>query len=215
MTFVTCSFLSRLFIYESQDPSPFTIGSLLPERWWQENAWGILDHLTQGVPHCYMLPGELAGIESTARKNAGRYSSNEKKPTKKQMGKRGDMFWRSFNEPKMDWAVVESAKAWDITGDKYIVESTSKLPRQLHDILVNRTREVGSMNMMRKAVVPGLVIGGPVIQQIWLAWGLSGVNVTRIFKYKATRLESSVDMLSQSMDAIYSMLCFRQDIKIQ
>lgn len=76
------------------------------------------------------------------------------------MGVRGDSFWRSIEEPKKDWAVMEAAKVWSTSGTKYIIESSRKLPRQLHDILVHRTREVGRFDLMRGIFVPGLVIGG-------------------------------------------------------
>lgn len=76
------------------------------------------------------------------------------------MGVWGDSFWRSVEEPKKDWAMMEAAKVWSTSGMKYIIESSRKLPHQLHDILVNQTREVGRVDLMRGIFVPGLVIGG-------------------------------------------------------
>ncbi|KAG0247572.1 hypothetical protein BG011_001271, partial [Mortierella polycephala] len=145
-----------LDIFKSE-PSPFTIAASLSESYWQNEAWGFLRKLTNGVPDCIMLPGDVAGIESKKRQN--RKKSGENNQSRVRMGKRGDIFWRSFHEPAKDWAVVEAAKTWDPFSTKYITESTSKLPRQLHDILMSRTDEVGGSKMMRSVVVPGLIIG--------------------------------------------------------
>ncbi|KAI8602999.1 hypothetical protein EDD21DRAFT_352240 [Dissophora ornata] len=103
------------------------------------------------------------GVESKKRQNRVLYDSGTSEKGWARLGKKGDMFWRSFDEPTKDWAVVEGAKTWNVFGQKYIVESTLKLPRQLHDVLIRRTQEVGSPDKMRTSMVPGLIIGGPVI----------------------------------------------------
>ncbi|KAF9369086.1 hypothetical protein BGX21_006171, partial [Mortierella sp. AD011] len=198
----------QLDIY-SDDPSPFMIADRLSESWWQNEAWGVTRKLTKGIPNCKMLPGDVAGVESKKRQNRVLHNDETNKKGRARIGKKGDIFWRSFDEPTKDWAVIEAAKTWNIYGPKYIIESTSKLPRQLHDILLHRTQEVGSPNNMRTSMVAGLVIGGPVIQQVQLCWGLEGVNVTRFGRTQATRLESSVELFLESLDAIFSILLFR------
>ncbi|KAF9927596.1 hypothetical protein BGZ65_006711 [Modicella reniformis] len=203
-------------IYED-DPSAFTIADKLSESWWQNEAWGVLRKLAKGVTDCKMLPGDVAGVESKRRQNEMFRSKESSEPgTREQqrarIGKKGDMFWRSFSEPVRDWAVVEAAKTWNAFGKKYIIESTSKLPRQLYDILLHRTQEVGGAHKMRGCIVPGLVIGGPVLQQVQLCWGLQGANVTRFGRAISTRLESSAELLSESMDAIFTMLLFRTTV---
>ncbi|GJJ79230.1 hypothetical protein EMPS_11590 [Entomortierella parvispora] len=199
-----------LFIY-SDDPSPFLIAERLSEAFWQREAWGVASKLAMGHVNCKMLPGDMAGVESKERQN--RIQAN-KGPSngRARIGKKGDLFWRSFDEPQRDWAVVEAAKAWNAYKDKYIIESTTKLPRQLHDILIHRTRELGNVDPLRTIAVPGLVMGGPVIQLLCLCWGCGGVNVTRFKRGEAGRLESSVDMLGMSLSAIYTLLTFRATV---
>ncbi|KAF9581947.1 hypothetical protein BGW38_000858 [Lunasporangiospora selenospora] len=196
----------------SDEPSPFLIADRLSESWWQNEVWGIVRKLTNGVPNCKMLPGDVAGLESKKRQNRVCHNAATGTMGRAKMGKRGDMFWRSFDEPAKDWAVIEAAKSWNVFGHKYIVETSSKLPRQMHDILLHRTKEIRSPDKMRRVIVPGLVIGGPVVQQMQLCWGLEGVNVTRFAKTEATRLESSVELLSDSLDAIIAILLFRTTV---
>lgn len=43
---------------------------------------------------------------------------------------------------------------------KYRNEGVFKLPRQLHDILVARTSEVGGVDSLRKEYICGLLTGG-------------------------------------------------------
>ncbi|KAF8925648.1 hypothetical protein BGZ47_003133, partial [Haplosporangium gracile] len=201
--------LDWLYLFRCKSPSPFTIAQQLPELWWQERAWGIVGRLAQDVECCFILPGDVTGIESDARRNRARYTGNVRPISRKRMGVRGDSFWRSFEEPQKDWAVMEAAKKWSTSSTKYIIESSRKLPRQLHDILVHRTREVGRVDLMRGIFVPGLVIGGPVIQQLQVDWGLGGTNVTRLFRGETTRIEATIDLLTLSLDAIYNVLYFR------
>ncbi|KAF9184472.1 hypothetical protein BGZ51_003332, partial [Haplosporangium sp. Z 767] len=204
--------LDWLYLFRCKNPSPFTIARQLPELWWQERAWGIVGRLAQDVEHCFILPGDIAGIESSARRNRARYTGNVQAISRKRMGVRGDSFWRSFEEPQKDWAVMEAAKIWSTSSTKYIIESSRKLPRQLHDILVHRTREVGRVDLMRRTFVPGLVIGGPVIQQLLLCWGLGGTSITRLFRSKPTRIEATIDLLTLSLDAIFNVLYFRMAV---
>lgn len=111
-----------------------------------------------------MLPGDVAGLESKERQN--RIQANKGPDNARaRIGKKSDLFWRSFDEPQRDWAVAEAAKAWNTYKDKYTIESTTKLPRQLHDILIHRTRELGSVEGLRATAVAGLVIGGKLIGQ--------------------------------------------------
>ena len=45
-------------------------------------------------------------------------------------------------------------------GQKYVHESSFKLPRQLHDVLVARSMAVGGPEKLRGVFVTGLVTGG-------------------------------------------------------
>ncbi|KAL0075079.1 hypothetical protein J3Q64DRAFT_1826257 [Phycomyces blakesleeanus] len=201
-----------LYIFRCKSPSPFAIAQQLPEHWWQERAWGIVGRLALDVECCFILPGDVAGIDSDARRNRARYTGNIQPISRKRMGVRGDLFWRSFEEPQKDWAVVETLKKWSTFSTKYILESSIKLPRQLHDILVHRTKEVGRVDLMRGTFVPGLMMGGPVIQQLQIGWGLGGTNVTRLFRGETTRIEATIDLLTLSLDAIYNVLYFRMAV---
>ncbi|OAD66242.1 hypothetical protein PHYBLDRAFT_152567 [Phycomyces blakesleeanus NRRL 1555(-)] len=194
-------------------PSPFAIAQQLPEHWWQERAWGIVGRLALDVECCFILPGDVAGIDSDARRNRARYTGNIQPISRKRMGVRGDLFWRSFEEPQKDWAVVETLKKWSTFSTKYILESSIKLPRQLHDILVHRTKEILTHKQSRiPHFVPGLMMGGPVIQQLQIGWGLGGTNVTRLFRGETTRIEATIDLLTLSLDAIYNVLYFRMAV---
>ncbi|KAF8947934.1 hypothetical protein BGZ46_005459, partial [Entomortierella lignicola] len=158
-----------------------------------------------------MLPGEKAGVESKERQNrimADKGLSNARAC----YGKKGDLFCRSFDEPLRDWAVIEAAKVWNIYSSKHTIESTNKLPRQLHDILIHRTKELDSVDRLRNIAVPGLVMGGPVVQSLNLCWGCKGVNVTRFKRGLAARMESTIDRLGMSLSAIYVLMMFRADI---
>ncbi|KAG0071703.1 hypothetical protein BGZ90_012163 [Linnemannia elongata] len=126
------------------------------------------------------------------------------------MGVRDDLVWRTVTSPETDWAIAEAAKVWCPQGNKYISESKFKLPRQLHDVLIGRTMEVGGANELRDAMVSGLVIGGPCLQRIGLCWGAAGDNITRIIKMEATRLDARVSYLSSPLLAIHELLCFRE-----
>ncbi|KAG0058073.1 hypothetical protein BGZ89_001580 [Linnemannia elongata] len=106
------------------------------------------------------------------------------------MGVRADLVWRTVTSPETDWAIAEAAKVWCPQGNKYISESKFKLPRQLHDVLIGRTMEVGGANELRDAMASGLIIGRPCLQRIGLCWGAAGDNITRIIKMEATRLDA-------------------------
>ncbi|KAF9178725.1 hypothetical protein BGZ51_007537 [Haplosporangium sp. Z 767] len=199
--------LNWLHLYETDDPSPFNVAGSLPENWWLKSAWGVCTNLAKGVPGCFVLPGEMTGHDSSARRNNDRETTcgNERK----RMGVRADLVWRSVVSPETDWAIAEAAKVWCPQGNKYISESKFKLPRQLHDVLIGRTTEVGGANELRNVLVSGLIIGGPCIQRIGLCWGAAGDNVTRIIKIEATRLDARISYLSNSLLAIHELLCFR------
>ncbi|KAG0041311.1 hypothetical protein BGZ83_002010 [Gryganskiella cystojenkinii] len=195
----------------ADDPSPFLMVASLSESYWQNGAWGITRQLAMGCRNCKMLPGDVAGLESKERKNRVQINKGLGH-LRASVGVKGDLFWRSFDEPKRDWAVAEAAKEWNIQKDKYMIESSRKLPRQLHDILIHRTRELGDIEKLRTAAVPGLVLGGPVIQPLNLCWGRGGVNITRFRRGEATRLQSSVEFLGLSLSAIYTLIAFRATV---
>ncbi|OAQ22241.1 hypothetical protein K457DRAFT_26258 [Linnemannia elongata AG-77] len=92
--------------------------------------------------------------------------------SRKKMGVRADLIWRSMLAPEKDWAIGEAARTWDELGQKFIHESTFKLPRQLHDVLMARSLEVGGPDRMRGVLVSGLVIGGktPIFVNALLIW---------------------------------------------
>ncbi|KAG0255877.1 hypothetical protein BGZ95_005647, partial [Linnemannia exigua] len=138
-----------------------------------------------------------------------RWSGDNVRERKEKNGVRADLVWRTVTSPETDWAIAEAAKVWCPQGNKYITESKFKLPRQLHDVLVGRTMEVGGANELRDAMVSGLIIGGPCLQRIGLCWGAAGDNVARIVKMEATRMDASVSYLSTSLLAIHDLLCFR------
>ncbi|KAG0013175.1 hypothetical protein BGZ82_002275 [Podila clonocystis] len=200
-----------LHIY-TDDPSPFLITERLSESYWQQEVWGVTRKLAKGFLNCKMLPGEKAGVESKERQNRIKASKGLSN-TRACYGKKGDLFCRSFDEPMRDWAVVEAAKAWNIYLSKYTIESSTKLPRQLHDMLMHRTKELGSVDRLRKIAVPGLVMGGPVVQSLNLCWGRAGVNVTRFRRGLAARMESTMDKFGMSLSAVYVLMMFRADIR--
>ncbi|KAF9929118.1 hypothetical protein FBU30_001847 [Linnemannia zychae] len=152
-----------LNLYEMTSPSPFAIESSLSESWWMSQAWGICSQLTKGVPGCFMLTGDMTGVDSSMRRNhKERLINTAPHVSRKRMGVRADLIWRSVLAPEKDWAIGEAARTWDDLGQKYIHEGTFKLPRQLHDVLVARSMEVGGPEKMRDVLVSGLVIGGIV-----------------------------------------------------
>ncbi|KAF9083070.1 hypothetical protein BGX27_004269 [Mortierella sp. AM989] len=113
---------------------------------------GICTNLTMGVPNCYMEPGEKTGIDSTMRRNRDRLENCVPNSSRKKMGIRGDLIWRKMTAPEKDWGIGEVARIWDKISNKYISESTFKLPRQLHDILIARTMEVGDAQALRNVL---------------------------------------------------------------
>jgi len=96
------------------------------------------------------------------------------------MGVRADLVWRTVTLPETDWAIAEAAKVWSPQDNKYISESKFKLPRQLHDVLVGRTMEVGGANELRDVLVSGLIIGGNVaLFLFFFRWDLYGTCPNR------------------------------------
>ncbi|KAG0242051.1 hypothetical protein BGX31_000676 [Mortierella sp. GBA43] len=166
-------------------------------------------------PHSLMLPGETSCLDSRLRRNIGRYSSHTGPQARLRVGAKADFIWRTMDGPAKDWGVVEASRTWDELGDKYITESSMKLPRQMHDILRSRTREVGALDLMRRAQVPGLFVGGPYVQRLSLCWGAKGENVTVLYRTSATRLFGTIENLSQSLDSFYNLLGFRIRIGLQ
>ncbi|KAF9371782.1 hypothetical protein BGX21_005003, partial [Mortierella sp. AD011] len=143
-----------LDLFKITDPSPFSVINALGEMWWLQNAWGATRKLTLGVPHAFILPGEKASIDSTERINENLASTDVKR-----VGAKEDLIWRTLMAPECDWGVAEAATEWDPMSLKYCYESTHKLPRVLHDILVGRTTEVGSVDALRSEYVSGLIFG--------------------------------------------------------
>ncbi|KAF9585624.1 hypothetical protein BGW38_001504 [Lunasporangiospora selenospora] len=201
----------QLDLFEMNDPSPFDIVDKLSENWWLKSAWGVATKLANHVPGCYVIPGELTGLDSSARRNDGRESSIITE--RKRLGVRADLIWRKLTTPETDWAIAEAAKVWCPHNNKYICESKFKLPRQLHDVLIGRAIEAGGAKELRDVAACGLIIGGPCIQRIAICWGTSGDNVTRIIKFEPARLHAKVKQLPNSIETIHELLCFRiQDL---
>ncbi|KAF9098172.1 hypothetical protein BGX27_000843 [Mortierella sp. AM989] len=155
--------LHWLDLFKITDPSPFSVIDALGEMWWLQNAWGATGKLTLGVPHAFILPGEKASIDSTERINGNLTSADVKR-----VGSKEDLIWRTLMALECDWGVAEAATEWDSMSMKYRYESTHKLPRVLHDILVGRTTEAGSVDALRSEYVSGLIFGGPVVQRVLL-----------------------------------------------
>ncbi|KAF9926102.1 hypothetical protein FBU30_004279 [Linnemannia zychae] len=85
--------------------------------------------------------------------------SDDSGSERKRIGTRTDLVWRTLTVPETDWAIAEAAKVWCPQGNKYITESKFKLPRQLHDILIGRTMEIGGSHELRDVLISGLIIG--------------------------------------------------------
>ncbi|KAG0288980.1 hypothetical protein BGZ98_004036, partial [Dissophora globulifera] len=96
-----------------------------------------------------MLTGDMTGVDSTARRNTKeRHIHPTPNQVRKKMGVRADLIWRTLLVPAKDWAIGEAAKTWDDQGQKYKQESSFKLPRQLHDVLVARSMESSTIHLI-------------------------------------------------------------------
>ncbi|KAF9201258.1 hypothetical protein BGZ49_008480 [Haplosporangium sp. Z 27] len=200
-----------LHIYELTSPSPFMISASLSESWWMTGLWGVTVLLCKGVEGSYIINGEKTGIDSASRRNFKEHVRNiiPHKVTKK-FGTKADLIWRCMKQTeRRDWAIAEAALVWDDAGQKYIHESNFKLPRQLHDLLMARTIEVGNHDRIRSAIVSGLIFGGPSMQRVGLCWGSKGENITRLVKWKKRSVDPDVKNLSSSLLAIHQLLLFR------
>ncbi|KAF9419691.1 hypothetical protein BGZ76_004220, partial [Entomortierella beljakovae] len=186
------------------ESSPFPVAARLGEAWWKENAWGVCRRLTTAVKDAFIIMGEKAGHDSTERRNQDIDNADRKKT-----GVKVDFLWRTISSPDVDWSAGESATVWDPASMKYRNEGSFKLPRQLHDILVARTSEVGGVDSLRKEYVCGLLTGGPVIQRVQICWGTKGKNITRYFRSPERRLFSTVQELCMSVLAIHDLLVLR------
>ncbi|KAF9425064.1 hypothetical protein BGZ76_003436, partial [Entomortierella beljakovae] len=193
-----------LDLFKTADPSPFSIINSLGEAWWLQNAWGATRKLAKGVPYVFILPGEKACIDSMERRNGNITAADVK-----QVGPKADLIWRSMIAPEHDWGAAEAATNWDPSSLKYRYESTHKLPRELHDILVGRTHELGMAESLRSEYVSGLIFGGPVIQRFLLCWGTKGNNITRLVKMDERRICSSISSLSESLWGAHELLLFK------
>ncbi|KAF9176763.1 hypothetical protein BGZ50_009713, partial [Haplosporangium sp. Z 11] len=201
--------LSNWLVLYDSGVSPFALTGKLSESWWLSQPWGVCGQIARGVFGCYMIPGDVTGLDSAVRRNSARINNHAAHGARKRMGVRADYIWRSMLEPNKDWAIVEAAKVWDLSGQKYVYESSFKLPRQLHDVLSGRTREAGGVNSLRDVSVSGLIIGGPCVQYVSVCWGSKGENVTRLYKGAPARIHPSVQRLATSIEAIHQLLLFR------
>ncbi|GJJ75369.1 hypothetical protein EMPS_07727 [Entomortierella parvispora] len=136
----------------NSESSPFPVASQLGEEWWKDNAWGVCRRLATGIEDAFIIMGEKTGHGSTDRRNQDISTIDRKK-----IGVRTDFLWSTVSSPDIDWSVGESTTLWDPVSMKYRNEGVVKLPRQLHDILVARTGEVGGINSLRKEYVCGLL----------------------------------------------------------
>lgn len=122
-----------------------------------------------------MLTGDMTGVDSSMRRNhKERMINTTPHVLRKKMGIRADLIWRTMLAPEKDWAIGEAARIWDDMAQKYSNESTFKLPRQLHDVLMARSMEVGGPERMRGVLVSGLVIGGKALipcNRFFLSYG--------------------------------------------
>ncbi|KAF8952440.1 hypothetical protein BGZ46_003480, partial [Entomortierella lignicola] len=192
-----------LRLYKTTDPSPFSIIDSLGENWWLQNAWGATSRLADGIPYSFILTGSKACIDSTERRNSQLTATENKK-----VGSKADLIWRTIIAPEHDWGTAEAACEWDPIGQKYRYESTHKLPRQMHDILIGRAFELGKTDSLRNEYVSGLVFGGPVIQRFLLCWGTKGDNITRLIKLDERRISSSISLLSESIWGAHELMLF-------
>ncbi|KAG0008162.1 hypothetical protein BGZ80_003784 [Entomortierella chlamydospora] len=62
-------------------------------------------------------------------------------------------------ECEKDWSIGEAARQWDELSSKYTDEANFKILRQLHDILMSHTMEVGGPSKLRNVLVSGLILG--------------------------------------------------------
>ncbi|KAG0247837.1 hypothetical protein BG011_000831 [Mortierella polycephala] len=159
--------LNWLCLYETEDPSPFNVAGSLSEGWWLKSAWGVCTNMALGMPGCFIIPGEITGHDSSARRNKDRESAIGSE--RKRVGVRADLIWRNMKLPETDWAIAEAAKVWCPNSNKYISESKFKLPRQLHDVLVGRSMEVGGASELRNAFVSGTMspVDWALLGSIW------------------------------------------------
>ncbi|KAF8978080.1 hypothetical protein BGZ46_006844 [Entomortierella lignicola] len=156
------------------------------------------------------MVGEMTGVDSTMCRNNKIFMKMETpQETKKKMGVRADFIWRSLYTPEKDWAIAEGARVWDELSPKYTDKANFKLPRQLHDILILRSMEVGGPSKSRDIVVSGLLFGGPCIQRVSLCWGTKGGNITRLIKWKKSRLDPCVSNMTTSLLALHCLLLLR------
>ena len=127
----------------------------LGETWWKDNAWGVCRRLTTGIKDAFIILGEKTGHDSSDRRSQVIGTIDRKK-----IGVKADFLWRTISSPDIVWSIGESATLWDPASMKYRNEVVFKLPRQLHDILVARTSEVGGVDSLRQEYICGLLTGG-------------------------------------------------------
>ncbi|KAF9992499.1 hypothetical protein BGZ79_003005 [Entomortierella chlamydospora] len=106
------------------------------------------------------MSGEMTGVDSTMCRNSKLHAKIEiPQELKKKMGIRAEFIWRSINTPEKDWSIGEAARQWDELSSKYTDEANFKILRQLHDILMSHTMEVGGPSKLRNVLVSGLILG--------------------------------------------------------
>ncbi|KAG0005240.1 hypothetical protein BGZ65_011657 [Modicella reniformis] len=210
MELVHICLVNWLGLYETNSPSPFVIESSLSEAWWMTHAWGVCNYLSKGIEGHFIITGEKAGVDSSSRRNhKDRLNNPTPAAGRKRIGTKADLIWRSMSNPEKDWAMAEAALVWDESATKYSYESNFKLPRQLHDVLTARTVEVGGVDNMRSVLVSGLIIGGSSVQRVALCWGNQGSSVTRLIKWKRSKIDSSIKNMVESLIALHQILLFR------
>ncbi|KAF9954443.1 hypothetical protein BGZ65_004000 [Modicella reniformis] len=56
----------------TKEPTPFIVDDL-SESWWARTSWALLFNLVDDIPGIFMIDGEKRGLDSSKRRNMGRY----------------------------------------------------------------------------------------------------------------------------------------------
>ncbi|KAJ3114897.1 hypothetical protein HK100_001524 [Physocladia obscura] len=139
--------------------------------------------------------GEKCGLAGQERKDVTRKLPGLDSMTKRATGKKGDGYIRVFGNGKCDVGAMEAGPTWEgVGGTKSFTESGTVMPKVLRDILwsyVNRCRS--SAEVLRKLVVPGILVYGEKFQRIEL--DSIGGYVTRVCSsgWKTLNLKGTVE----------------------
>ncbi|KAF9896651.1 hypothetical protein BX616_007014, partial [Lobosporangium transversale] len=139
------------------DPSPSQLEGKLSEEWWQRNVWQICNRFCDEVSGCFIMVEEMTLDSTRSRNNKLHMETGTPQEIKMKTGARADFVWRSLCNPEKDWAIGEAAREWDPFSQEYVNKGDFKLPRQLHDILISRSIEVGGPSKLRDALISGLL----------------------------------------------------------